>query len=123
MNLDQLRTTFSDYRPGHRTPIDLRVAMGHDLGTAFVSPCNLLRIHGTGLQTLALLAALARDGFIDLTLLDVDLCSDQVSDQLPCTHSYWRAPVTLMPDAVLAALAALPGDTIPYAEPINPAEQ
>lgn len=124
MNLNDLRTTFTDYRPGHLHPVDLRVAMGHDLGSAFVPPSNLLRIHGTGLQTLALIAALAFDGFADLHLLDADLCSDTVPDQQPCTHSYWQAPVTLMPDVVLAALAALPGgDTVPYAETIKLAEE
>ena len=120
MNLNDLRIAFSDYRPGHTDPVDLRVAMVHDIGTAFVPPSNLLRIHGTGLQTLALLAVLARDGFTELDLIDVDLCSEQHN----CTHSYWRAPVTLMPDAVLAAVAALPGgDTVPYAEPIQRAEE
>jgi hypothetical protein len=117
MNLADLRTAFGDYRPGHCKPVDLRIAMGHDTGTAFVPPSNLLRIHGTGLQTLALLAVLARDGFTTLDMIDADLCSEKYL----CTHSYWRAPVTLMPDVVLAAAAALPGsdDTVPYAEAIE----
>ncbi len=91
MNLDQLRSISTDYQPGHTEPADLRVAMGHDLGTRFTPPCNLLRIHGTGLQTLALLQVLMHHSFADLQMIDVDMCSEVVPGQLPCTHSYWRA--------------------------------
>lgn len=121
MNLDQLRTSFSDYRPGHTRPVDLRVAMGHDTGSAFVPASNLLRIHGTGMQTMALLAVLVRDGYGDLDMIDVDVCSDAITNYPICTHSYWRAPVTLMPDVVLAAVTAVPGgDAVPYIDPMPP---
>lgn len=116
MSTDELWATSTSYRPGHTEPVGLRVVMGHDLGTTLVPRSNVLRIHGTGLQTLALLAALARDGVADLVMIDADLCSDTVKDQHPCTHSYWRVPVTVTPDVVIAAALTLPGgDAMPYA--------
>jgi hypothetical protein len=115
MGLDELRTTFTGYRPGHTEPVDLCFVMGHEPGTGLVRESNLLRIHGTGLQALALLAALARDE-VDLSLIEATLCSETVDGQDPCTHSYWRVPVSVLPDVVLAAWLTLPGgDTMPYA--------
>ncbi len=113
-----IRTTFSDYRPGHTRPVDLRIVVGYDDGSAFLAPSTLLRIHGTGCQTLAAIGVLARDGYRDLDLLLVETCSERFH----CTHSYWRGPARLTAEAVLAALTTLAGiggtTNVPYAEPL-----
>jgi hypothetical protein len=117
--MTDLRQVFSDYRPGHPTPVDLRIVLGHDDGTPFTAASSLMRIHGTGVQTLAALAVLAHDGFVDWDLVDVDLCSERFG----CTHSYWRGPAHVTQEHVLTALTTLVGiggnTRLPYAEPIT----
>ncbi len=116
--MTDLRTTFSDYRPGHTEPVSVRVVLGHDYGSLFLTPSTLLRIHGTGMQTLAVIGVLAKDGYRGLDLVHVDLCSELFL----CTHSFWRGPAHLTTQAVLAALTTLAGiggtTNVPYAEPL-----
>ena len=117
-----LRTAFGNYRPGHREPVPVRVVAGYDAESVLLAPASLLRIHGTGMQTLAVIGVLARDGYRNLDLLDVDPCSDLYG----CTHSFWRGPARLNTEAVLAALTTLAGIggtlNVPYAEPFTAGE-
>src|SRR3712207_1392626 len=114
-----MRTTFSDYQPGHVQRVDLRVMVGHSDATPTRPAHSMLRIHGTDIETVTAIVVLFVDGFDDLDMVGIEPCSPVHG----CAHSYWRGPSRLTTEHVLTALTALAGltgsPTLPYAKPIS----